>query len=255
MISFHRFCKQHNLRYYLLGGTLLGAVRHKGFIPWDDDLDVAMPRSDYNKLLELHSKIPNGFSLSCYDKDDSYIYPFAKYCNNGLIVKEPLYKPFETGVWIDIFPLDFTFKSSIGQRAHFFLVDVFRKLLILRTGAFKLGKRTSVFIKTAIFAHKLSKIIPVSFIFKVFDLLQVSVPRLLSLDSVYANFHGAWGVKETAPVSLFTNPVKYKFEGEHFWGISDAGFWLSKVYGDYMTLPPKHKQISEHIGRIVKVNK
>ena len=82
LINFDRFCKKNKLRYYLAGGTLLGAIRHKGFIPWDDDIDVCMPRPDFEKLIKIFpDKYENKYILKSI-KRDNFLYPFAKIINN-----------------------------------------------------------------------------------------------------------------------------------------------------------------------------
>lgn len=254
MIAFHDFCEEHKLQYFLLGGTLLGAVRHKGFIPWDDDLDVAMPRKDYEKLLKIKEKIPNDYELNYYPNSEEYIYPFAKFCSKKIIVEEPFYKPFITGVWIDIFPLDFTFSSNVVKRIQFSIIKFFRNLLILKTGAFKTHKHSFLINKLMIFLVFLLKPFPKSYIFKALNLFQLWLPNKFSNKKNIANFHGAWGLKEVAPASIFQQVQLYEFEGKFFYSIKDASCWLTKVYGDFMQYPPEHKRVSEHIGRVLEHN-
>ena len=107
MDEIDRVCKKNNLRYYLVGGSLLGAVRHKGFIPWDDDLDIAMPREDLNKLLEISASVlsPN-YYVKWYQDDPRYWNPFPKICKRGTLFDENKEEWEKTGLFIDIFPLD-----------------------------------------------------------------------------------------------------------------------------------------------------
>ena len=86
MDEFHSFCEQHNLTYYLVGGGLIGAVRHKGFIPWDDDLDVIMPEKDFKKLISLHSEFKPPLRLNNYYLDDNYYRCCAALINDKLVV-------------------------------------------------------------------------------------------------------------------------------------------------------------------------
>lgn len=252
---FHDFCEIHNLKYFLVGGTLLGAVRHKGFIPWDDDIDVSMPRDDYENLLRLKDEVPSGFKLSAFEHDQEYIYPFAKFCNSNLIVEESFYKPFKTGVWVDVFPLDYTFEKIKLQKAHVFLMKILKKIFILRTYSFKIERRSFLSMKIAVLFAHLSQIIPLKFIYKTMSLLQKVVPKHFSKKKYVVNFHGAYGIKEVMPSYLFDKKKLYEFEGIKFWGVSDADFFLKRTYGDYMQLPPVEKQKPEHIGRIVEVRK
>ena len=103
LTSFDEFCRIHELRYSLYAGTLLGAVRHGGFIPWDDDLDVCMPRPDYMELLSLAASIPNGYGL-VLPESDGYSCPFCKYVNLGIAAQEPISAGvYEGRLWMDIF--------------------------------------------------------------------------------------------------------------------------------------------------------
>lgn len=109
LLEFRRVCDLFGLRYYLTAGTLLGAVRHKGFIPWDDDIDVAMPRSDYDKLARLASQyVSKKYVYQEYRTERNFPYYFAKLRERGTQVEEPILRTIqmEQGYYIDIFPLD-----------------------------------------------------------------------------------------------------------------------------------------------------
>lgn len=112
-----RVCNENNLRYYMIGGTLLGAVRHKGYIPWDDDIDIVMPREDFNKFIILCSKaLQSPFKLQWITTNEKYRFLFAKVENvntvfyAGLKYKEDVYP----GIYVDIFPIDETNGYSRG---------------------------------------------------------------------------------------------------------------------------------------------
>lgn len=110
LLKFDMVCKKYNLRYFLMYGSLLGAVRHKGFIPWDDDLDVCMPRSDYEKLLEIGKyEFKDPYFFQTPETDEGYYYTFAKIRNSNTSALIPLFKyqGFNMGILLDVFPLDF----------------------------------------------------------------------------------------------------------------------------------------------------
>ena len=123
-------CRQHNLRYYIFAGTLLGAVRHKGFIPWDDDMDIAMPRPDYDKLIE-HQKewLPANLEMVCNETDKDYPQPFAKIQDANTTIIERIQLPYLGGAYIDVFPLDGMTKSPIKQRLHFFKYWYWKRMI------------------------------------------------------------------------------------------------------------------------------
>src|SRR5699024_7471673 len=109
LIEFDRICKKNNIKYQLFAGTLLGAIRHKGFIPWDDDIDVCMLREDYEKFLNICNKdMKNEYFLQTYNSDTNYIMQFAKLRKNNTIFLERVTANCDIhhGVYIDIFPLD-----------------------------------------------------------------------------------------------------------------------------------------------------
>jgi len=239
---FHGFCEKNNLTYYLLGGTLIGAVRHKGFIPWDDDIDVGMPRKDYDRLLSLRHKVTGKFDLKHYSGDSNYIYPYIKLCNNGLIVQESFFQPFSCGVWIDIFPLDYTCRNRVFTHGIYRAIKALRVALIIRNGAFKEEKRSALANAMLRFLSKVSRVLPNRVLFALSDVLG----RLGKNDKEYINYHGAWGIKESGPVNILSDRILVRFEGKEFYTFKNYDWWLTKVYGDYMALPPESQRFSEH---------
>ena len=116
--EFARVCGKHNLRYFLNGGTCLGAIRHKGFIPWDDDVDVMMPREDYEKFLTLQYEYEGTpYFIQSWKSDPRYTYGFAKLRDSSTTFIEDFYRNHRInhGVWIDIFPLDGMAKKPIPR--------------------------------------------------------------------------------------------------------------------------------------------
>ena len=109
MCEIDKLCSEHDIRYIIVGGTALGAVRHKGFIPWDDDLDIAMPREDYDRFIELSKEyFPKDLYLRDFSNDESYYLPFGKVCKKGTKYVTELDSELTDSneVFVDIFPLD-----------------------------------------------------------------------------------------------------------------------------------------------------
>lgn len=126
MIQFDKVCRKHNLKYFLSFGSLLGAVRHKGFVPWDDDIDVNMPRSDYEKLKLLSLEFEEPYFLQYPGCDKEYFFSFAKLRNSNTSgISSPFrYDEFNQGIWIDIFPMDNCDLETVEQNA-----EIIKKLI------------------------------------------------------------------------------------------------------------------------------
>lgn len=242
----HNFIIKHDLRYYALGGTMLGAVRHQGFIPWDDDIDIGMPRKDYNKLIDLiGDKLYEGFYLETpYSKNKEYKYPYCKLYNTKTILIEDTWPRLKRGIFIDIFPLDGLGNSedraikkakAITSRANFLWC---RTCAIRRERA--LYKNIAISIAhmvPSIFVNEKKMILKMEQDCQEFD---------FDVAPIGGNVFGNWGTKEIMPSSIMGIPKLYNFEGLTIYGASNAHAYLSRLYGDWKQLPPIEKRISHH---------
>ena len=242
---FHGFCVEHSLRYYVIGGTMLGAVRHKGFIPWDDDIDVGMPREDYDRLCSLLRKEKAPYVLETPEdgaKDFPYLY--GKLYDPTTTMVEKKRKTVVRGIFLDIFPLDGLGNSEEAKNLHYKKIKSLIDLHLTMVCALRKGRSWK---KNA--AVLLARLIP-GFILsprKVAAKLE-ALRRQYTFDgSAYiSNTAGAWGAKENFPREVFGTPTLYAFEDMEVFGPEQFDAYLSGMYGDYMTPPPKEKQVSHH---------
>ena len=236
--AFIDVCAELKLKYYVLGGTLLGAVRHQGFIPWDDDIDVGMPRKDYEIFLREGQKcLPESFFIQSFHSDPEFPANFAKMRNSNTTFVEYSIKDrcVNHGIYIDVFPLDFYPENN--QR-FFDIKHQFMKLRI--TDAFTPDKMK--------FTTKTARCISRILYPRITDAIQKREVLLTSCtgSKLVANHCGAWGKREIVPEHWYGEGVTLMFEGLQVQAPSQYKQWLTQVYGDYMQLPPEHKRIPHH---------
>lgn len=243
---FHGLCESCGLRYYIIGGTLLGAVRHGGFIPWDDDIDVGMPRRDYDKLKELYNLKKQGkYVIEFPDKaNKEYPYLFAKvYDTSTTLVEKGRYK-IKRGIYIDIFPLDGVGNTMEEALANYpplkraFLLDTMISCDFLKRRSF--AKNAAVLV---------GRIISPLFIRR--RKLMAKIDRLcrrcdFDESKIVSNLVGGSLEKGFIPIECFGTPTLIDFESIKVYGLQDPNAYLSSVYGDYMKLPSEEKRISLH---------
>lgn len=242
LLEVAEFCDNHGIKYFLACGTLLGAVRHKGFIPWDDDVDIAMPRADYEIFVSSFSS--ENYVMHDFRIDEKYPYPFAKVSDPRTCLIENIESPASMGVYIDIFPIDGLPENEKERKCFFYKLGWRRRVLA--------WKRNAV-CKTEGVVHKIIQIIA-KFILK-----PVSVNSIVywydkhvkkydyetALSVGHFVTKATWGA-DVKPKSLFSNAIKCEFEQESFWIPSDYETYLTIEYGDYMKLPPEEERVSNH---------
>lgn len=239
---FARFCEEHGLRYFLAYGTLIGAVRHKGFIPWDDDVDVQMPREDYNRLIEIFNDQKQIEHLTLVSPEDKISrHSIVKIIDTRTvkIEKSVDYKYGNLGIDIDVFPLDGQpSDQDIYEKWYEKLNKVYWLYLInILDPAVSIKKRVAVPLIRVFFNKKRMK--------KKADRLHAAYPYEASqyVGTIACAFNSR---KNRADKKYYDNFVMLEFEGQFFRAPEGYEEILSTIYGDYMKLPPEEEQVTHH---------
>lgn len=251
--SVARICDEHGLTYMMSGGTCLGTIRHQGYIPWDDDLDIMMPRADYNKLIELchqgilGEKYEFSYPNSKTDANNVYLKIFRK--NSKYVELATINTPFPKGIFIDVFPIECMPSSKLTRTIRSVFANGVELLALARLYAqypseplkqyssYNKQLRRRYALKKTL--GKLAAFAPHKKWIYWFDRLASS-----SKDSQ------TWGIPsgrkyydgETFDKSVFVPTKKAMFEGLEVYVPNDTDSYLRNLYGDYMTLPPVEKR-------------
>ena len=241
---FDVFCKENNIRYYLSHGTLLGAIRYKEFIPWDDDVDLLIPREDYDRMIKIY-KDTDRYKLFAFEKNSEYLYPIAKLCDMTTLKDEDGYNNgVKLGVDIDLFPLDAWDDDLEKAKKEAKYIGKNMKLL----GLSKLKKSDSInpikrFIKGIVMAF--CKMIGSRHFIE--NIIKASHKK----GQTGKNYLGckAWcvyGEKGIIPAEVFAESINVEFEGQMFPAPVGYDTYLTCLYGNYLPEPPKEKQKTHH---------
>jgi lipopolysaccharide cholinephosphotransferase len=229
-----RICEAHSLRYYLIGGSAIGAIRHKGFIPWDDDIDVGIPRPDYEELERLcRDELGGRFFWQTYRTEPRYNAIFGKLRLNDTLYKETptAHLPIHHGIKIDVFPLD-----GVPRRGF----TRFLQRVILKFCAMKIGSETRS-TRPRSYQARLARMIPRRAAIRMYDV----VAGWCSFDEseIVINNGGVWGhEKEAVPRIWFGAGEIVQFEDGKAPVPECWDEYLTQIYGDYMTQPPEDQR-------------
>ena len=244
--EFDKICVRHNIPYYMLGGTMLGAIRHKGFIPWDDDMDFGVPIEFFKELIRiLESELPNPYRCCTFKNHPAVLYNYMKIEDYSTCIDDKAISlPFEQklGVNIDIFPLNV---CTLGGKAE---KEIRKKKDFLGV------------IYQESFAHPDSRLRKIAK--KCLRLIYGKNPRKLQeeidlmLFSIHqgeylGNLFGRWAEKEIIPIAWYGSDKRYEFEDTSFVGIEEYDKYLSRLYDNYMQLPPEKDQVA-HVDNVYR---
>lgn len=254
------FCDKNGIRYYLCGGTLLGAIRHKGFIPWDDDIDIMMPRPDYLKFVKLYNGANKNYIVKSIENDDQYWRTFAKVFDLRTFLKEDTIRlpKKDNGVFIDIFPVDGLPDSALRQKILFkeqeFLNFLYHGSAWNYTKSFKYADSKDKFANIKGKIRTLLKYIAITFLH---PLPTIWLIKLINRNAMRFKYSEAQmvaaivdchygGERERMPRKLFEDQQKVSFENIEFWCSRAWKIYLKNMYGNYMELPPVDRRVTHH---------
>lgn len=236
--EFDEFCKKHKITYFLVGGSALGAVRHQGFIPWDDDIDVGLSRKDLTRLEELlQTEKPKHWTFESCDKHSIPHPPFA-----FLSFEQPLSQYREKLPCIDIFPLDGVPENTFLQQIQKYASYVYH-LSILKQVPQHRGKWAAGLVRMAL-------IFTPAFVWRILATLSRKIVTHWAYESnrLIANIFGMAGYqKEIMPRSFLGGPQLAKFESIALPVPEEVDAYLTHLYGNYMQPPPKEEQKPHHV--------
>lgn len=240
----HKFCKENGIRYYLAYGTLLGAVRHKGYIPWDDDIDIVMPREDYMQFIETFQS--ERYKIYSPENNAKCVFTFAKIFDNNTVLKEQTNLPIDVtlGINIDLFPLE---KISNKTEAN----DICKKI----QRYFKLYVLKKIFLYSDMEVYKKIILYVCQNVLQciTFQKLVNKICAVAQKDTMLTEYEyigqlvfPVYGSKGILPKDIFSKTIKLEFEGEKFDAPVGYDAYLKAYYGDYMQLPPIEKRVTHH---------
>ncbi len=237
-----KICNDHNLIYFLVGGSCLGAVRDHGVIPWDDDIDIAMPRKDWKKFIVYAQKeLEYPLSVQSWQTEPDFRLDFAKIrnCNTTFVGKEAKHLHINHGVFIDVFPIDGYPNSSICRKCLSLIKKVFR-LYLFREIWEAVSPKEKFALNIMRFLYKNNAAKAQARLQKIYEIFPYDRANIVVLHG------GSWGEKEIHDKKVYGNGQLVLFENIEARVPADFDSYLTKMYGNYMELPPESERVTHH---------
>lgn len=252
--KFDEICRKNSFRYYLCFGTLIGAVRHKGFIPWDDDIDVVMPRLDYDKFVEFcknNREELGPYMCENYTLEKNFIYPITRVCDNRYLVHYENREEHNFGLFIDVYPFDGC--GNTKEESIQIWKSMQNDTSVISSASRKYFEKSPNgalrnIIKRALYAY--TKKFGAVFFMKRLENRAKSHPYETSKYVACTNW--IFDPKYICEREWFEQSVEMDFEGNRFLAPSEYDKLLRSMYGDYMELPPVEEQEGHHCYKAFK---
>lgn len=234
-------CKKLNLRYGLTSGSVLGAIRHKGFIPWDDDIDVVMPRPDYELLISEMQSDDSRYVLKTPYNDEEYLYEYIKLMDTDtLLIEDPDRDAIKTHIYIDIFPIDGVPSDPENRRKHFCRVNNAKKMFTARCRLkYKINRTKGLSRYLYKITNVIMCILPKSYYIQRLDRISKGYPFDTSEFAAVVTGQGEREVLRTKDYQL---DGLVEFEGQQYSTYKKPEEYLMQFFGNYMELPPEEKR-------------
>ena len=251
---FHDFCERTRLTYYLAYGTFLGAVRHKGFIPWDDDIDVCMPRKDYEKCKKIFEangrEIDNYYLETPYMEAPDYFFSYNKLYDTKTTMIESARTNCKRGTFLDIFPLDGAGNSLEEGIRYYQKIDFYKSLQKARM--WSISKKNSAVINVAILLARMLPGINDKRLSQKID--GMATHRSYDTFDYVGGLLSPYKKKEIMKKDILGSPTLYEFEGKKLYGPERGEEYLEHIYGDWRALPPVEKRNMPHTYLYLNLN-
>ena len=237
------FCEEHNITYWINCGTLIGAVRHKGYIPWDDDIDLGMLRPDYDRFIAEFNKVGGRYRAVCYENNPDFYMPFIKVMDTNTLLYEPDERGIKLHINIDIFIYDNApddgkiVNDMFRRRDIFYVLNIARQARIFQRPKGNIIRRLCVYaLRSAV------RVFPQNYFVR--KIIKNS-RRCINTDTKrIGDFIG--NSRMTCDKRVFRSFIDGEFEGKHYKIPAGYDEYLRSLYGDYMQLPPPEKRVSTH---------
>ena len=237
------FCQKNKINYWIDCGTLLGAIRHKGYIPWDDDIDIGMLRKDYDKFLELYNKKKSRYKLLAIENDKEYNFQFGKVIDSNTVLWEPDPETgVKSGVYVDVFVYDNAPDDDKKVQEMYNKRDKYNKLRNAQLYPDMYDKSSFKKRIMRFFLNIYLKFLPKNYYSK--KCIKNSKRYMNEDTKRVGNFTS--NAKICVDKKIFNKFVEVEFEKKKYKAPVGYDTWLKAFYGDYMKLPPKEKRVSLH---------
>ena len=241
----NEFCSKNDIKYWLDCGTLLGAARHKGYIPWDDDIDLGMLREDYDKFIKIFNKDNNSnYKLHCYENDKNWAFTYAKIIDENTVLYEPNEKTgIKSGVFLDLFVYDNAPADDKELKKMYKKRVLYYKLNKLQVNKYFESEKKQKYNIIRYIIYYLFKLLPKQFFIK--KSIKNQKKYINKYTGFIGNFSGVVG-NIKCKKEIFSTFVKLEFEGKMYSVPAGYKEWLTAYYGNFMKLPPKEKRVTHH---------